>query len=35
MSLLGKIESFDCQHDDICEYYERVEQYFYANDIAG
>ena len=33
MATLGKIESFDYHNDDIDEYYERVEQYFYANDI--
>ena len=33
MSLLGKIDEFNCKDDDICEYMERVEQYFYANNI--
>ena len=33
MALLGKIDSFNLKSDDICEYLERVEQYFFANDI--
>ena len=33
MSLLGKIDEFNCKDDDICEYMERVEHYFYANNI--
>ena len=33
MALLGKIDSFHLKSDDICEYLERVEQYFFANDI--
>ena len=31
--ILGKIDEFNCKIDDIDEYYERVEQYFYANDV--
>ena len=33
MALLGKIDSFNHNSDDICEYIERVHQYFFANDI--
>ena len=33
MALLGKIDSFNHGSDDICEYIERVDQYFFANDI--
>ena len=33
MALPGKIDSFNLKSDDICEYLERVEQYFFANDI--
>ena len=33
MALLGKIDSFNHSSDDICEYIERVGQYFFANDI--
>ena len=33
MALLGQIDSFNHNSDDICEYIERVDQYFYANDI--
>ena len=33
MTLLGNIESFDYRCDDICEYVERIEQYFCANDV--
>ena len=33
MVLLGQIDSFNHNSDDICEYIERVDQYFYANDI--
>ena len=33
MALLGKIDSFNLKPDDICEYLERVEQYFFGNDI--
>ena len=30
---LGKIDEFNLKDDDIDEYYERVEQYLYANDV--
>ena len=33
MALLGKIDSFNHGPDDVCEYIERVDQYFFANDI--
>ena len=33
MVSLGQIDSFNHNSDDICEYIERVDQYFYANDI--
>ena len=33
MALLGQIDSFNHNSDYICEYIERVDQYFYANDI--
>ena len=33
MALLGQIDSFNHNSDDIFEYIERVDQYFYANDI--
>ena len=33
MTLLGNIDSFDHNSDDICEYIERVDQYFFTNDI--
>ena len=33
MALLGKIDSFNHSSDDICECIERVDQYFFANDI--
>ena len=33
MTLIGKIDSFNHKSDDICEYIERVDQYFFANDI--
>ena len=35
MVLLGKIDSFNLKSNDICEYLERVEQNFFANDIEG
>ena len=34
MALLGQIDSFNHNSDDICEYIERADQYFYANDIS-
>ena len=33
MALLGLIDSFNHNSDDMSEYIERVDQYFYANDI--
>ena len=33
MALVGKIDSFNHGSDDICEYIERLDQYFFANDI--
>ena len=33
MTLLGNIDSFDHNSDDICEYIERADQYFFTNDI--
>ena len=33
MALLGKIDSFNHGSDDICEYIERLDQYFLADDI--
>ena len=33
MTLLGKIDSFNDGSDDISEYIERVDQYFFVNDI--
>ena len=33
MAVLGQIDSFNHNSDDTCEYIERVDQYFYANDI--
>ena len=33
MALLGKIHSINHNSDDICEYIERVDQYFFANNI--
>ena len=32
--MLGSIDSFDYKHDDLCEYMERVELYFYVNGIT-
>ena len=33
MATLGKFEPFNYHKDDIDEYYELVEQYFYANGV--
>ena len=33
MALLGQIDSFNHNSDGICEYIQRVDQYFYVNDI--
>ena len=33
MALLGEIDSFNHNSDDICEYTERKDLYFHANDI--
>ena len=33
IALLGKTDSFNHKSDDICEYNERVDQYFFVNDI--
>ena len=33
MALVGKIDSFNHNSDDICKYIEKVDQYFFANDV--
>ena len=33
IALLGKTDSFNHKSDHICEYNERVDQYFFVNDI--
>ena len=33
-TLLGRIDSFDLETDNIPEYIETVEQYFIANDVT-
>ena len=33
MALLGKNDSFNHGSDNLCEYIEKVDQYFFANDI--
>ena len=33
MALFGKIDSFNRNSDDICEYIDRVDQYFFVSDI--
>ena len=33
MVVLGKIDSFNHNSDDICEYIEKVDLYIFANDV--
>ena len=33
MSVYGKIDNFDIENNNWRDYEERIEQYFYANDI--
>ena len=33
MVVLGKIDSFNHNSDDICEYIEKVDRYIFANDV--
>ena len=33
MALLGNIDFFNHNSDDICEYIETVDQYFFDNDV--